>query len=77
MEQIEWADLLVLNKADRLMPDALAHLRQRLHELKSLGPEIIETSFGEVAAARLLDEKRLRPRPHGSFGGVARGLFRQ
>jgi G3E family GTPase len=60
MEQIEWADLLVLNKADRLTPDALAHLRQRLHELNP-SAEIIETSFGEVAAARLLDEKRFDP----------------
>ena len=61
MEQIEWADLLVLNKAERLTPDARARLRQRLHDLNP-SAEIIETSFGQVAAApRLLDERRFDP----------------
>lgn len=60
MEQIEWADLLVLNKAERLTPEALAHLRQRLHDLNP-SAEVIETSFGQVAAPRLLDERRFDP----------------
>ncbi|WP_435020850.1 zinc metallochaperone GTPase ZigA [Tundrisphaera sp. TA3] len=53
IEQVEFCDVLVLNKVDRVEPEELDRLEQILGRL-NLGAEIIRSEFGRVHPSRLL-----------------------
>ncbi|ADH98257.1 GTP-binding protein [Salisediminibacterium selenitireducens] len=57
IDQIEFCDVLILNKTDAISEDALAKIRA---VMTSLQPEatIIETSYGMIDPASVLDTKR-------------------
>ncbi len=57
MEQIECADLLVINKMDTLEPESLQRLRAYLRGLNE-NAEVLETRFGEIDAETLLQIHR-------------------
>jgi G3E family GTPase len=55
--QVEFADVIVLNKADLVSADALAQLGAILRAFNPRA-EVIPTSFGKVPAVNLLDTQR-------------------
>jgi cobalamin biosynthesis protein CobW len=63
-EQIEAADLILLNKADLVDEAGLARARERLDALTG-GREILVTRYGQVDPARLYPQaERTQPPPH-------------
>lgn len=56
-EQIEFADILVLNKADMQSEHHIGELKTLLRQLNP-GAEIIETQFGKVAPEKLFNQRR-------------------
>lgn len=56
-EQVEFCDVLVLNKVDRVDPEDLARLEAILHRLNP-GAERIQAQFGRVPLDRILDTGR-------------------
>ncbi|WP_024793855.1 CobW family GTP-binding protein [Tomitella biformata] len=57
-QHVRLADLVVLNKADRLTPDALAELRAELEPLCGPVP-IVTTAHGRLDPTLLFDEREL------------------
>ena len=68
LEQIECADLVVINQCDRIEPDALALVRSAVRGLNARA-EIIETEHGQVASETLVG--RVRFHPKDTLGGAA------
>jgi G3E family GTPase len=54
IDQVEFANILVINKTDRMSPSEVARLREILHHLN---PEarLLESQFGKVAASDILN----------------------
>jgi len=59
MEQIEYADVLLINKVDTLDEGTRKRFRSYLHSLNQTA-EIWETSFGEVDVERLMQNHRFK-----------------
>jgi G3E family GTPase len=57
VEQVEFCDVLVLNKVDRVDPGDLARLEAILYQLNP-GAEIVRAQFGRVPIERILDTGR-------------------
>jgi len=57
IDQVEFADTLIINKTDLVSPEQLAELRAILHHLNP-GAEIIESTRGRVDLASILDTRR-------------------
>ena len=57
IDQVEFADVLVLNKADLATPDALGRLEALLHKLNPEA-QIIRASFGQVPLDAILNTGR-------------------
>jgi G3E family GTPase len=57
VEQVEFCDVLVLNKVDRVDPGDLARLEAILYQLNP-GAEIVRAQFGRVPLDRILDTGR-------------------
>ena len=67
IDQVEFANVLVINKTDRLAPAQVAQLRQILLRLNP-GARILEAAFGrvplrEILNTRLFDEERAAQSP--------------
>jgi G3E family GTPase len=56
VEQVEFADLLVLNKTDLATPDQISKVKQALHALNP-GAQIIETARGLVPYQKLINTR--------------------
>jgi G3E family GTPase len=57
VDQVEFADVLVLNKADLIEPDELERLEALLHQLNPEA-QIVRSSFGQVPLAAILNTGR-------------------
>lgn len=57
VEQVEFCDVLVLNKTDLITPDDLARLEAILHRLNPRA-DIVRSEFGRVPMGRVLDTGR-------------------
>jgi G3E family GTPase len=57
IEQVEFCDVLVVNKADRVDPGDMARLKAILFQLNP-GAELVPAQFGQVPLDRLLDTGR-------------------
>ncbi|WP_454675821.1 zinc metallochaperone GTPase ZigA [Achromobacter pestifer] len=57
IEQVEFCDVLVLNKTDLVEPDELARLEAMLHRLNPRA-DIVRSEFGHVSLDRVLDTGR-------------------
>jgi G3E family GTPase len=57
IDQVEFADTLIINKTDLVSPEQLAELRAILHHLNP-GAEILESTRGRVDLAAILDTRR-------------------
>lgn len=53
-DQIEFADIIILNKTDLVTKAALGELKAIIHSLNPIA-QIIESSFGKVAPSRILN----------------------
>lgn len=57
IEQVEFCDVIVLNKTDLIAPDELARLEAMLHQLNPRA-DIVRSEFGRVPLGRVLDTGR-------------------
>ncbi|PDW00785.1 zinc metallochaperone GTPase ZigA [Candidatus Viridilinea mediisalina] len=57
VDQVEFANIIILNKADLIEPEDLQRLEALLHQLNPEA-EILHTSFGQVPLKRILDTGR-------------------
>ncbi len=73
VEQIEFADTIVLNKVDVASPKALSDARSIVRSLNS-GARMIETSFGVVPTAEIVGTARFDFERAQRFPGWAREL---
>lgn len=73
VEQIEFADTIVLNKVDAGSPKALSDARSIVRSLNS-GARVIETSFGAVPTAEIVGTARFDLERAQRFPGWAREL---
>lgn len=65
--QVRCADLLLLNKTDRVDPSALDDLESRLRALKP-GVRILRTTHARVPLPLVLDQRLFQPSPAGASG---------
>jgi G3E family GTPase len=73
VEQVEFCDVLVLNKVDRADPGDLARLEAILYRLNP-GAEIVRARFGEVPLDRVLDTRRFDLQKAAESAGWMREL---
>ncbi|GAA3945405.1 GTP-binding protein [Hymenobacter algoricola] len=73
VEQVEQANVLVLNKTDQVSPEALRPLRALLHHLNP-GARLVEASFGRVDPAELLDTGLFGPAAAETVPPPAHGI---
>ncbi|GGC61040.1 cobalamin synthesis protein CobW [Chelatococcus reniformis] len=73
-EQIEFADVVIINKADDVTPEQRAQVRQ---VVRALNPdaEFVETAFGRVPLAAVLDTGRFDPERAESHPLWAKELY--
>ncbi len=76
IDQVEFADTLVINKTDLVSPDQLAELRAILHHLNP-GAEILESTRGRVDLASILDTRRFDMEKAQASAGWLRELNNQ
>ena len=76
IDQVEFADTLIINKTDLVSPDQLAELRAILHHLNP-GAEILESIRGRVDLASILDTRRFDMEKAEASAGWIRELNNQ
>ncbi len=76
IDQVEFADTLIINKTDLVSPDQLAELRAILHHLNPVA-EIIESQRGRVPLDRILDTRRFDMEKAQASAGWLRELNNQ
>jgi len=76
IDQVEFADVIIVNKTDLVSPDQLAELRAILHHLNP-GAEILESTRGRVDLASILDTRRFDMEKAQASAGWLRELNNQ
>ena len=76
IDQVEFADTLIINKTDLVSPEQLAELRAILHHLNP-GAEILESIRGRVDLASILDTRRFDMEKAEASAGWIRELNNQ
>jgi len=76
IDQVEFADTLIINKTDLVSPDQLAELRAILHHLNP-GADILESTRGRVDLAAILDTRRFDMEKAEASAGWIRELNNQ
>jgi G3E family GTPase len=73
LEQVEFCDVLVLNKCDLLPEDELDEVEATLRGLQS-GARVVRTRYGELDPEEILDTGRFDPERAGESAGWRRAL---
>ena len=76
IDQVEFADVIIVNKTDLVSSDQLAELRAILHHLNP-GAEILESTRGRVDLASILDTRRFDMEKAQASAGWLRELNNQ
>jgi G3E family GTPase len=76
IDQVEFADTLIINKTDLVSPEQLAELRAILHHLNP-GADILESTRGRVDLASILDTRRFDMEKAEASAGWIRELNNQ
>ncbi|MFY8268513.1 MAG: zinc metallochaperone GTPase ZigA [Terrimicrobiaceae bacterium] len=76
IDQVEFADTLIINKSDLVSPEQLAELRAILHHLNP-GADILESTRGRVDLASILDTRRFDMEKAEASAGWIRELNNQ
>lgn len=76
IDQVEFADVIIVNKTDLVSSDQLAELRAILHHLNP-GAEILESTRGRVDLSSILDTRRFDMEKAQTSAGWLRELNNQ
>ena len=75
IQQIEFCNIILLNKADEVQPEELKRIRQILHTLQP-GAEIIECNYADVPLEKLINTDLFNFERVATSAGWIRGIER-